>query len=64
MDYSPEELKWEAMSSSVNGQFQDYTIKLQNLSQSYQTIQRALQNLDQATANYIVIHFYFIFFLC
>ncbi|KAK4035580.1 nucleoporin NUP42 isoform X2 [Daphnia magna] len=54
IDYSAEELKWEAMQSSMNGQFHDYTVKLQKLSQSYQTIQRALQNLDQATSNYIV----------
>ncbi|KAI9551604.1 hypothetical protein GHT06_021937 [Daphnia sinensis] len=54
IDYSPEELKWEAMQSSMNGKFHDYTDKLQKLSQNYQTIQRALQNLDQATSNYIV----------
>ncbi|XP_057379103.1 nucleoporin NUP42-like [Daphnia carinata] len=54
VDYSPEELKWEAMHSSMNGQFHDYTVKLQKLSENYQTIQRALQNLDQATSNYIV----------
>lgn len=56
VDYSPEELHWEAISSNINGQFQDYTLKLQQLAQSYLTIQSALQNLDQATANFIVSH--------
>jgi hypothetical protein len=54
VDYSPEELRWEAISSNMKGQFHDYTTKLQLLSQSYHTIQRALQNLDQATSNFIV----------
>lgn len=57
MDYSPEELRWEAISSNMTGQFQDYSLKLQQLAQSYLTIQRALQNLDQTTANFIVILF-------
>jgi len=46
----------------MKGLFQDYTAKLQQLSQSYHTIQRALQNLDQATSNFIVNIFYFYFF--
>ena len=54
MDYSPEELRWEAISSNMKGEFSLYTVKLQQLSQCYHTIQRALQNLDQATSNFIV----------
>ena len=55
MDFSPEELRWEAVSSNTAGQFPEYTIKLQHLAQSYHAIQRALQNLDPQTANFIVI---------
>lgn len=55
IDYSPEEVHWEAVSKSMIGQFQEYIANIQQLANSHTTIQRALQNLDPATANFIVI---------
>lgn len=57
MDYSPEELHWEAISSNMTGQFHDYTIKVQQLAQGYHAILGALQTLDPQIANFIVSSF-------
>lgn len=54
-DYSPEELRWEAMTSNATGNFQGYVQKLQEMAQKYKGLQRGLQNIDQATADFIVI---------
>lgn len=53
-DYSPEELRWEAMASHASGNFQGYAQNLQELAQKYENLQRGLQTMDQATANFIV----------
>lgn len=54
IDYSPDELRWEAVSSCADGKFQEYNLNLQQLSQTYLSIQKALQNPDSATGNFIV----------
>ena len=54
-DYSPEELRLEAMSSHQAGQLNQYTSKLHQLAQKYAANRAVLQKPDQQTVEFIVI---------
>jgi hypothetical protein len=58
-DYSPEEIRWEMYERTDPVAVSQFLTKLQQTAEDYQAKRYALQNMDQATANFIVRYFYF-----